>query len=160
MNALSLRRVMRETILSRTTTVSGPWWLTTSWRCEPLSLLTFFAAAKKVSAAPHRGRANRPIRKQGKANIARQPPKEHHNQTEKTARKGQHREATTEGAPQQANPNPNPNTNRKKPNPKPETLNPEATQNHQPPQAKRTPSPQAKTPFTSPDKTQSQSHHP
>ncbi|MEW6344764.1 MAG: hypothetical protein AB1704_29290 [Pseudomonadota bacterium] len=31
-------------------------------------MLTFFAAAKKVSAAPHRGNANRPIRKQGKAN--------------------------------------------------------------------------------------------
>jgi hypothetical protein len=28
---------------------------------SPLSLLTFFAAAKKVSAAPHRGNANRPI---------------------------------------------------------------------------------------------------
>jgi hypothetical protein len=35
---------------------------------SPLSLLTFFAAAKKVSAAPHRGEANRPIRMQGKAN--------------------------------------------------------------------------------------------
>jgi hypothetical protein len=29
-----------------------------------LSLLTFFAAAKKVSPAPDRGRANRPLRKQ------------------------------------------------------------------------------------------------
>jgi hypothetical protein len=35
---------------------------------SPLSLLTFFAAAKKVSAAPHRGEANRPITKQGKTN--------------------------------------------------------------------------------------------
>src|SRR6202012_445445 len=35
---------------------------------SPLSLLTFFAAAKKVSAAPHRGNANRPPRIQGKAN--------------------------------------------------------------------------------------------
>jgi general secretion pathway protein K len=35
---------------------------------SPLSLLTFFAAAKKVSAAPHRGEANRPLRTQGKAN--------------------------------------------------------------------------------------------
>ncbi|CAG9198443.1 hypothetical protein BCAR13_1210008 [Paraburkholderia caribensis] len=26
-------------------------------RCEPLSLVTFFAAAKKVTAAPHRGNA-------------------------------------------------------------------------------------------------------
>jgi hypothetical protein len=33
-----------------------------------LSLPTFFAAAKKVGAAPHRGNANRPIRIQGKAN--------------------------------------------------------------------------------------------
>jgi general secretion pathway protein K len=37
---------------------------------SPLSLLTFFAAAKKVSAAPHRGNANKPIRMQGKANAA------------------------------------------------------------------------------------------
>jgi hypothetical protein len=29
--------------------------------------LAFFAAAKKVSAAPHRGDANRPLRTQGKA---------------------------------------------------------------------------------------------
>ncbi|MBB4517936.1 hypothetical protein [Paraburkholderia fungorum] len=34
---------------------------------KPLSLLTFFAAAKKVSAAPHRGNANRPLTQQGKA---------------------------------------------------------------------------------------------
>jgi hypothetical protein len=32
-------------------------------------LLTFFAAAKKVSAAPHRGNANRPLSQQGKATI-------------------------------------------------------------------------------------------
>jgi hypothetical protein len=37
-------------------------------------LLTFFAAAKKVSAAPHRDEANRPITIQGKANaIGKQP---------------------------------------------------------------------------------------
>jgi hypothetical protein len=30
--------------------------------------LSFFAAAKKVSAAPHRGNTNRPISIQGKAN--------------------------------------------------------------------------------------------
>jgi general secretion pathway protein K len=41
---------------------------------SPLSLLTFFAAAKKVSAAPHRGEANRPTRKQGKANAAEKQP--------------------------------------------------------------------------------------
>src|SRR5271167_4643402 len=41
---------------------------------SPLSLLTFFAAAKKVSAAPHRGIASKPLRKQGKANtISKQP---------------------------------------------------------------------------------------
>src|SRR6202012_2924194 len=40
---------------------------------SPLSLLTFFAAAKKVSAAPHRGEANRPITKQGKANTPVKP---------------------------------------------------------------------------------------
>ena len=38
---------------------------------SPLSLLTFFAAAKKVSAAPHRGITNRPLTKQGKANSIR-----------------------------------------------------------------------------------------
>jgi hypothetical protein len=35
---------------------------------SPLSLPTFFAAAKKVGAAPHRGNTNKPIRMQGKAN--------------------------------------------------------------------------------------------
>jgi hypothetical protein len=35
--------------------------------CSPLSLLTFFAAAKKVSAAPHRGNTNKPKTKKGKA---------------------------------------------------------------------------------------------
>jgi hypothetical protein len=39
-----------------------------SWRCEPLSLLTFFAAAKKVSAAPHRGNPNKPQRKENAKN--------------------------------------------------------------------------------------------
>jgi hypothetical protein len=37
-------------------------------------LLTFFAAAKKVSAAPHRGNANKPEAKQGKANAAETQP--------------------------------------------------------------------------------------
>ncbi|WP_371880652.1 hypothetical protein [Caballeronia sp. S22] len=32
-----------------------------------LSLVTFFAAAKKVTAAPHRGSANRPTRKRDPA---------------------------------------------------------------------------------------------
>ena len=48
---------------------------------SPLSLLTFFAAAKKVSAAPHRGEANRPLTKQGKANTARNQPKKRRKQT-------------------------------------------------------------------------------
>jgi hypothetical protein len=60
---------------------------------SPLSLLTFFAAAKKVSAAPHRGDANRPKTKQGKANTARkgQHSKKRPKQQEKTktARKDQ-----------------------------------------------------------------------
>jgi hypothetical protein len=43
---------------------------------SPLSLLTFFAAAKKVSAAPHRGEANRPLTKQGKANTVGTPIKQ------------------------------------------------------------------------------------
>jgi hypothetical protein len=34
---------------------------------ELLSLVTFFAAAKKVTAAPHRGSANRPPRKRDPA---------------------------------------------------------------------------------------------
>jgi hypothetical protein len=42
---------------------------------SPLSLLTFFAAAKKVSAAPHRGEANRPIRNQGEVNAVGKQPK-------------------------------------------------------------------------------------
>jgi hypothetical protein len=45
---------------------------------SPLSLPTFFAAAKKVGAAPHRGEANRPIRIQGKANTAGKPPRTYH----------------------------------------------------------------------------------
>ncbi|HEY2000039.1 hypothetical protein [Paraburkholderia sp.] len=41
---------------------------------SPLSLPTFFAAAKKVGAAPHRGEANRPLRIQGEANAAGKQP--------------------------------------------------------------------------------------
>jgi hypothetical protein len=53
-----------------------------SWRFEPLSLPTFFAAAKKVGAAPHRGNANRPLSQQGKATSKERPPnpKAHGNQ--------------------------------------------------------------------------------
>ena len=54
---------------------------------SPLSLLTFFAAAKKVSAAPHRGEPNRPIRMQGKANAASKQPKSSLTQTNKKSSK-------------------------------------------------------------------------
>ncbi|TXC84379.1 hypothetical protein FRZ40_29275 [Paraburkholderia azotifigens] len=37
--------------------VGGPQATTRTGGVSPLSLLTFFAAAKKVSAAPHRGNA-------------------------------------------------------------------------------------------------------
>ena len=48
--------------------------------------LSFFAAAKKVSAAPHRGNANRPPTNQGKANAvsANQAPSRQKNPTHKT----------------------------------------------------------------------------
>jgi hypothetical protein len=39
---------------------------------ELLSLVTFFAAAKKVTAAPHRGNANKPKRKR---DPAKHPPR-------------------------------------------------------------------------------------
>jgi hypothetical protein len=45
--------------------VESPWAPTRAGGVSPLSLLTFFAAAKKVSAAPHRGDAGKPIRKRG-----------------------------------------------------------------------------------------------
>jgi hypothetical protein len=43
---------------------------------ELLSLVTFFAAAKKVTAAPHRGSANRPPRKRdpGKTKTIKETP--------------------------------------------------------------------------------------
>jgi general secretion pathway protein K len=47
-------------------------------------LLTFFAAAKKVSAAPHRGNANKPEAKQGKANTPRTTTKKKPAQQKKT----------------------------------------------------------------------------
>jgi hypothetical protein len=37
-------------------------------------LPTFFAAAKKVGAAPYRGEANKPLTIQGKANAVGKPP--------------------------------------------------------------------------------------
>ncbi|MDR6449560.1 hypothetical protein J2794_005698 [Paraburkholderia terricola] len=63
---------------SRCTTIpSKPGDPLQSWRCEPLSLPTFFAAAKKVGAAPHRGNANRPLTNQGKAKPAANSHKAH-----------------------------------------------------------------------------------
>src|SRR5580693_8118688 len=50
--------------------------------------LSFFAAAKKVSAAPHRGNANRPITTQGEANAVgtqKQAPCRQKNQARSTA---------------------------------------------------------------------------
>jgi general secretion pathway protein K len=45
--------------------VGGPWVRTRAGGVSPLSLLTFFAAAKKVSAAPHRGNAGNPEANRG-----------------------------------------------------------------------------------------------
>jgi hypothetical protein len=85
MTALSLRVVVRETVSCRTAPGSVKRRTPTGWRCEPLSLLTFFAAAKKVSAAPHRGSANRPIRNQGKANAQRQTERQTERQADRQA---------------------------------------------------------------------------
>ncbi|RKE25674.1 hypothetical protein B0G76_7227 [Paraburkholderia sp. BL23I1N1] len=48
-----------------------------SWRFEPLSFAYFSLRrqAKKSRCPPHRGNANRPIRKQGKANTTSEQPK-------------------------------------------------------------------------------------
>src|SRR6201996_3953478 len=54
--------------------------------------LSFFAAAKKVSAAPHRGDANRPIRKQVKAHAAGEQTRSAPQATSST--KGQRRRRT------------------------------------------------------------------
>jgi hypothetical protein len=45
--------------------VESPWVGTGTGGVSPLSLLTFFAAAKKVSAAPHRGNAGKPTTNRG-----------------------------------------------------------------------------------------------
>jgi hypothetical protein len=69
-------------------------------------LLTFFAAAaaKKVSAAPHRGEANRPIRKQGKANAAGKQPKP------RRRRQPDHQEIKESPTPGKGKPNTWPNS--------------------------------------------------
>src|ERR1700761_4807122 len=72
MSAVSLTGVVRER--NACADHSGLMPVVDTYRlavASPLSLLTFFAAAKKVSAAPHRGIANRPIRQQGKAKATR-----------------------------------------------------------------------------------------
>jgi general secretion pathway protein K len=48
-----------------------------------LSLPTFFAAAKKVGAAPHRGNANKPTTNQGKAKNPRTTTKNKTNKNNK-----------------------------------------------------------------------------
>ncbi|WP_147408510.1 hypothetical protein [Paraburkholderia fungorum] len=58
--------------------------------------LSFFAAAKKVSAAPHRGNANRPLTQQGKAKEVSAQPK----QTNNKSRKGQHHKNNNQSAAQ------------------------------------------------------------
>ncbi|MGF6722776.1 hypothetical protein P3T43_002127 [Paraburkholderia sp. GAS41] len=82
---------------------------------SPLSLPTFFAAAKKVGAAPHRGEANRPITKQGKANTARTQTKRRR-QTKNQNRKNQKSKKAKKQKSKKANPNPTP-----APNPNPMT---------------------------------------
>ena len=70
---------------------------------SPLSLLTFFAAAKKVSAAPHRGNANRPLTMQEKAN-ARTGESQNPQRTDKSANRQKIKPA--EGNTQQQHPKP------------------------------------------------------
>ncbi|TXC83130.1 hypothetical protein FRZ40_22255 [Paraburkholderia azotifigens] len=55
-NALAAGGKKRVAVWS-TGPVGGPQATTRTGGVSPLSLLTFFAAAKKVSAAPHRGNA-------------------------------------------------------------------------------------------------------
>jgi hypothetical protein len=62
---------------------------------SPLSLPTFFAAAKKVGAAPHRGEANRPLRMQGEANAVGNQTKHNANRPKSKSRKVQRRTANT-----------------------------------------------------------------
>ncbi|MCC8396649.1 hypothetical protein LJ656_29080 [Paraburkholderia sp. MMS20-SJTR3] len=64
-----------------------------------LSLPTFFAAAKKVGAAPHRGRANRPTRKQGKANTIKNTDKKKANHKKTSPAAGEKSTTFKEYAP-------------------------------------------------------------
>ena len=53
--------------------VGSPWITTRTGGVSPLSLLTFFAAAKKVSAAPHRGNTGKPKTQRGCQRKAQSP---------------------------------------------------------------------------------------
>jgi hypothetical protein len=64
--------------------------------------LSFFAAAKKVSAAPHRGNTNRPLTKQGKAKAIKTPTKQTNINSRKGQRKSQNKKRPT---PQAYRPN-------------------------------------------------------
>jgi hypothetical protein len=55
--------------------VESPWVGTCAGGVSPLSLLTFFAAAKKVSAAPHRGNPGEPQTIRGCQRSKNQKPK-------------------------------------------------------------------------------------
>src|ERR1700747_2020333 len=61
--------------------------------------LSFFAAAKKVSAAPHRGNTNRPLTIQGKANALRTQTKSAKQTT--NSRKSHCRRQTDQTSPRQ-----------------------------------------------------------
>jgi hypothetical protein len=86
MTALSLRRSVREHRFQMhhyRYCAGDP---LKNWRFEPLSLAYFsLRRQREVGAAPHRGNANKPLTKQGKA---KRPTSE---QTTNTARKGQRR---------------------------------------------------------------------
>ncbi|TCK94169.1 hypothetical protein B0G74_0706 [Paraburkholderia sp. BL9I2N2] len=71
MTPLSQRGMCEKTDSRCTTTVAARGPRLQAGGVKPLSLLPFFAAAKKGSAAPHRGYANRPQRIQGKAKTQR-----------------------------------------------------------------------------------------
>jgi hypothetical protein len=80
---------------------------------SPLSLPTFFAAAKKVGAAPHRGEANRPKAKQGKANTTSKQPKTNPTRPTRMQEKANPiRTTTNRRKANQKNPDPKPNRHR------------------------------------------------
>src|SRR5262249_55883212 len=52
--------IQRQRYHAKRGDVEGPWVDTSTGGVSPLSLPTFFAAAKKVGAAPHRGNTSKP----------------------------------------------------------------------------------------------------